>query len=182
MVPLWWRARTPALSQALSLSSRRFNFAHTDDSPAGTSPSLGSALRAVDGEAKGLGTGLASLLSTTVAPSLFFLEANEEANGLGTGLLSLLPLSALLLLPRLFISPDILLIARIACPQRCHLRLAKNFRRFSVFITAIPMSFSKSQGWSKHCCAVILNFDFSFSSMLIKSFALSDISSNSSHS
>ena len=33
---------------------------------------------------------------------------------LGTGLLSLLPLSALLLLPRLFIKPDILLIALIA--------------------------------------------------------------------
>ena len=93
-------------------------------SPAGTSPSLGSALRAVDGEAKGLsgvkhrhrhrrrhrhchdydhrhrychdydhrqsghlGTGLASLLSTTVAPSLFFREANGEASGLRTVIL-----------------------------------------------------------------------------------------------
>merc|ERR1719266_1353150 len=141
----------------LSLSSNRFNFARTEDSPAGTSPSFCKALRAVDGEAKELGTGLASLLSTT--PSLFLRDANGEARGLGTGLLSLLPLSALLLLPRLFIRPDILLIALIACPQRCHLRRAKNFRRFSVFITAIPMSFSNSQAWSRHCCAVIRNFD-----------------------
>ena len=38
----------------------------------------------------------------------------SKKDHLGTGLLSLLPLSALLLLPRLFIRPDILLIALIA--------------------------------------------------------------------
>merc|ERR1719422_1112690 len=170
----------PPNSELLSLSSSRFSFARTEDSPAGISPSLGIVLLAVSGEARGLGTGLASLLSAI--PSLFLRAANGEASGLGTGLLSLLPLSALLLLPRLFINPDMRLIARIACPHRCHLRLAKNFLRFSVLITAMPMSFSNSQAWSKHCWAVIRNFDFSFKRLLMKSFALSEISSNSSHS
>ena len=78
--------------------------------------------------------------------------------------------------------PFILLMARIACPHRCHLRLARKVLKLAVLMTLWPISCSSSQGWSRHCSAVRRLRGDSLSSWEMKSCAFSDIRSNSSKS